>query len=376
MLLKSVKLHIKIKRVLSLTIAWVAAGIFFTIIEYLLVNPAAKIPNIKYLTPDVHISSYDFWRSVLTTILAVIIAGLSIGTFEIFYFQDRFRKKSFSYTVFIKSVTYSFAMIFLIIAGLFFDQGFSTGKSIFNPDVARDVKAYLSGTGVWAFVIYWPAVIILTQIFIQVGDSFGYGVLHNFILGRYNKPKEEQRIFMFLDLKSSTTIAEKLGHIKYHNLLNDFIDDMNDSIIFSKGEIYQYIGDEVTVSWTIKNGIENENCLQCFFSIVDEIKNKSSRYLERYGIIPDFKTGLHCGEVTIGEVGVIKKEIVFTGDVLNTTARIQELCNTYNVRLLVSKKLIDLLQIENSYLIKAIGEITLRGKSAKDILYSVERVES
>jgi len=376
MLLKSIKLHIKLKRVLNLTIAWVAAGIFFTIIEYLLVNPAAKIPNIKYLTPDVHISSYDFWRSVSTTILAAIIAGLSIGTFEIFYFQNRFRKKPFSYTVLVKSLVYSFTMILLIIIGLFLDQSFNAAKSIFHPDVLRGVTTYLSGTGVWAIVIHWTAVIILTQIFIQVGDSFGYGVLHNFILGRYNKPKEERRIFMFLDLKSSTTIAEKLGHIKYHNLLNDFIDDINDSIIFSKGEIYQYVGDEVTVSWTMKNGIENENCLRCFFSIVDKIESESPRYLERFGIIPDFKTGFHCGEVTIGEVGVIKKEIVFTGDVLNTTARIQELCNTYNVRLLVSKKLIDLLQIENRYLIKAIGEITLRGKSAKDILYNIERAES
>ncbi|HEX9740703.1 MAG TPA: adenylate/guanylate cyclase domain-containing protein [Ignavibacteriaceae bacterium] len=361
---------------MNLTIAWTAAGIFFTVIEYLLIYPASSIDNIQTLTSEVHISSYDFGRSVAVTIVAAIIAGLSIGSFEIFYFQNRFRKKSFSYTVFIKSLVYSFAMIMLIVTGLFLDQSFSADKSIFHPDVAKGVIIYLSGTGVWAFVIHWTAVIILTQIFLQVSDSFGYGVLHNFILGRYNKPKEESRIFMFLDIRSSTTIAEKLGHIKYHNLLNDFIDDINDSIIFSKGEIYQYIGDEVTVSWTMKNGIENENCLKCFFSIVDEMQRKSSRYLEKYGLVPEFKAGLHCGNVTIGEVGVIKKEIVFTGDVLNTTARIQELCNTYNVRLLVSKKLIDLLQIENRYLIKAIGEITLRGKSAKDILYSMERLES
>ena len=371
MMLKSVKLHIKIKRVLSLTIAWIAAGVFFTVIEYLLISPAAKIDNIQNLTTEVHISSYDFGRSIAVTIIAAIIAGLSIGTFEIFYFQNRFRKKSFSYTVVVKSLVYTFTMILLIIIGLLLDQSFNEEKSIFHTEVLKGVKTYLAGSGVWAFVIHWTAVIILTQIFIQVSDSFGYGVLHNFILGRYNQPKEERRIFMFLDLRSSTAIAEKLGHIKYHNLLNDFIDDINDSIIFSKGEIYQYIGDEVTVSWTMKNGIENENCLQCFFNIVDEIKNKSSRYLERYNLIPDFKTGLHCGEVTIGEVGVIKKEIVFTGDVLNTTARIQELCNTYNVRLLVSKKLIDILRVENSYLVKAIGEITLRGKSAKDVLYSV-----
>ncbi len=374
MILKSVKFQIRIKRVLNLTLFWVFAGIFFTLIEYLLVYPAAKIENIQHLTPVVHISSYNFGRSISETILAAIIAGLSIGTFEIFYFQDRFRKKSFGYTVFIKSLIYSFAMVFLIIAGLFFDQSFSTEKSIFHPDVAKAVGTFLSGTGVWAFVVYWTAIVILTQIFMQVRDNFGYGVLPNFILGRYNKPKEECRIFMFLDLKSSTTIAEKLGHIQYHNLLNDFFDDINDSIIFSKGEIYQYIGDEITVSWTMENGIENENCLRCFFSIGDKIEINSSRYMERFGLVPDFKAGMHCGKVTIGEVGVIKKEIVFTGDVLNTAARIEELCNTYGVRLLVSKKLLDVLQIKKRYLKKKIDEVTLKGKKTKNTLFTLEPV--
>jgi len=376
MILKSVKFQIKIKRVLNLTLFWVFAGIFFTVIEYLLVYPAAKIENIQHLTPVVHISTYDFGRSISETVLAAIIAGLSIGTFEIFYFQELFRKKSFSYTVFIKSLIYSFAMVFLIIVGLFFDQSFSTDKSIFHPEVAEAVVTFLSGTGVWAFVVYWTAIIILTQIFMQVRDSFGYGVLPNFILGRYNQPQEECRIFMFLDLKSSTTIAEKLGHIKYHNLLNDFFDDINDSIIFTKGEIYQYIGDEITVSWIMKKGIENENCLRCFFSIRDKIESNSNKYIKRFGLVPDFKAGLHCGNITIGEVGVIKKEIVFTGDVLNTASRIQELCNTYGERLLVSKELLDVLQIKNRYSKKIIDEVTLKGKRRKNILYTLERIDS
>jgi hypothetical protein len=119
MILQSVKLRIKIKRVLNLTLFWVFAGIFFTVLEYLLIHPAAEINNIKNLTAAVHIYSYDFWRSTSETILAAIIAGLSIGTFEIFYFQDYFRTKPFGYTVFIKSLIYSFAMVFLIIVGLY-----------------------------------------------------------------------------------------------------------------------------------------------------------------------------------------------------------------------------------------------------------------
>ena len=67
---------------------------------------------------------------------------------------------------------------------------------------------------------------------------------------------------------------------------------------------------------------------------------------------------------------------MFTGDVLNTTARIEELCNTYSVKLLVSKKLLDLLQIENRYIKNMIAEITLRGKKTKNILYNLERIES
>jgi adenylate cyclase len=352
MFLKTVRYQIKIRRVINLTLFWVFAGIFFVIIEYLLIHPASQINDIKNLTPAVHIYSYDFWRSISETILAAIIAGLSIGAFEIFYFQEYFRTKPFGYTVFIKSLIYSFAMIVLIVVGLLFDQSFNAGKSIFHPEVIKGVAIYLTGSGVWAFVIYWTAIIILTQIFILMRDSFGYGVLPNFILGRYNKPKEEKRIFMFLDLKSSTTIAEKLGHIQYHNLLNDFFDG------------------------TMKNGIENENCLRCFFSIGDKIKSNSTRYVEKFGLVPDFKAGLHCGNVTIGEVGVIKKEIVFTGDVLNTTARIEELCNTYGVKLLTSKKLLDLLQIEKRYSMKKIDEVTLRGKKTKNILYNLERIES
>ena len=99
-------------------------------------------------------------------------------------------------------------------------------------------------------------------------------------------------------------------------------------------------------------------------------------YQEKYGLVPGFKAGIHFGPVTVGEIGIIKKEIVFTGDVLNTAARIEELCNTYDVKLLLSKKLLDLLKIDNQYLIKPVDEVTLKGKKTKNILYTLERINS
>ena len=150
MMLKSAKTKIKFRKVFYLTVSWVGAGILFTVLEYLLISPAAEIENIMELTPAVHIYSYDFLRSISEMVSAAIIAGLTIGTLDICYFQERFRKKSFGYTLFVKSLVYSFTLIFLIIAGLFIDQSFSTGESLFHPDVVEAVEIYLTSTGVWA----------------------------------------------------------------------------------------------------------------------------------------------------------------------------------------------------------------------------------
>ena len=187
------------------------------------------------------------------------------------------------------------------------------------------------------------------------------------------KPKEEVRIFMFLDMKSSTTIAERLGHFKYYNLLNDFFFDVTDPIIQSKGEIYQYVGDEIVVSWLLGDGIQNINCIECFFKIVESIKKFSEKYEKQYGVIPEFKAGLHYGIVTTGEIGVKKREMVYTGDVLNTASRIQELCNNYNEKLLISKTLLDHLSIHDKYKVNKIGEISLRGRKNTEILFSINK---
>ena len=194
----------------------------------------------------------------------------------------------------------------------------------------------------------------------------------SFILGKYHHPKEEVRIFMFADIKSSTTIAEKLGNVRYFQLLNDFFDDITDPIIYTRGEIYQYVGDEVVVSWSMKNGVPNANCLKCFFEMRQALSKKAKTYEEKYGLVPEFKAGLHVGEVTTGEIGAIKKDIVYSGDVLNSAARIQALCNEYHQKLMISEQLWKQLDEPPQYKTTNLGQIELRGKEAKLNLVGIE----
>lgn len=185
--------------------------------------------------------------------------------------------------------------------------------------------------------------------------------------------EEVERIFMFLDITSSTAIAEDLGHVKYFELLNDFFNDLAKPIEQHKGEIYQYVGDEVVVSWSFEEGIRDANCLHCFFDILDTIDELSFKYLEKYEMVPSFKAGMHYGKVSTGTIGTIKKEIIYTGDVLNTTSRIEGQCNQHNVNLLLSKDLMDKLPNEDQFKFVEIGEISLRGKASFVTLYTGER---
>lgn len=353
----------KLKKVLILTAGWTVAGIYFTIPQHFILFIFFK--NTPYL--------YPFWTTLIITIIFTILIGLLIGSIEIFYFRNKLRNKTFIIVIIIKAIFYLCSLALIVISFYFIqNKGFIYLFSIF-PEYSQQLKNVIP-FAIFYNILNWVLILGITKLIINVNRRLGQGSLQNIFRGKYYSPKEELRIFMFLDIRSSTTIAEKLGHVKYFSFLNEFFYDVTDPIILHRGEIYQYVGDELVVTWKIEKGIEDTNCIDCFFSIQETIENKSNIYMNKYGIIPSFKAGLHCGSITVGEVGEIKRDIVFTGDVLNTASRIEELCNKFNKNILISKTLLDILYLDNKYQSKEISKIKLRGKQGEDTIYSIKRI--
>jgi adenylate cyclase len=104
------------------------------------------------------------------------------------------------------------------------------------------------------------------------------------------------------------------------------------------------------------------------------IAGLKERYESKYGLVPDFKAALHYGKVIAGEIGIIKRDITFSGDVLNTTARIQSKCNEYKVKILSSDELLQKLSYARNYQRIPIGDIELKGKEAKVALSTLEMI--
>lgn len=313
---------------------------------------------------------YDLFYSFLSISLMTIFLGLAFGIIEESAFKNRFRHLPFTLKIISKTLLY---IVLLIITLLIFSVGLNTvntSRSLTDVEVYRSVYTFFSSYALVSIVLFAGFFISLSLFITEIVDYLGLDVVSNFFSGKYAKPVYENRIFMFLDMKSSTTIAEKLGHKKHYELINEYYGDMTEAIVRTEGSIYQYVGDEIVVSWKLEKGLKNWNCLQCFFLIEKSIEDKSEHYQKKYGVVPKFKAGFHCGEVTRGQIGQIKRDLLYTGDVLNATARIQGLCNQLGVNLLISDQLKDLLPI-NSLRYQLMGDFELRGRHKKEELFAV-----
>jgi len=355
---------IQFYKIIFLVCFWIFCGVFITFYDASVIGFKSEIEG----------GGYSLLHNLFSSMLICAIGGILLGTLEVSYLGNLLRKKPFGITMLLKTVIYLMFMLFFISIYVLYTYSSEFNKPMLSGDVLKLYVGFIFSVRIVMTLIYWGIACMSALFILQVNDKFGQGVLLSFLLGRYHRPKEEKRIFMFMDLKSSTTFAEKLGHIKYSQFIQDCFFDITDVITTYGAKIYQYVGDEVVLSWSTGEGIEHGRCINTFFAYDTLIKNKKTYYKNKYGIIPEFKAGLHLGTVTVAEVGEIKKELAYHGDVLNTAARIQGKCNDAQKRLLISESLKTELEGQKLFNFSNIGEVSLKGKAKSLNLYEVKQV--
>ena len=344
--------QIRMKQLQVIIIAWMLIGFIIAVYDHLVMHTN----NSAGTSAD-----YSFVVSLAINIGSGLIGALMGGSLLVFFVNVRYRDKPYGHTII--AVILFFIAIIALIAFLiaFFSGPIATGKE-FLPTLASMMPRTLKA------LIVWSMVVAITQLLLQVNSKFGQGIFLNVIKGKYNTPKPEEKMFMFLDLNSSTRIAEQLGDEKYHALLKDFFSDITTPILENRGEIYQYVGDEVVIAWNYQDGSQNQHVIKCFYDMKLQIKKYEQKYLRKYGLVPTFKAGIHGGRVIAGEVGVIKRDITYSGNVLNTASRILNKCAELQAELIASDDVLSALGLLKEYIPKPLGAIRLRGKEESVIL--------
>ena len=216
----------------------------------------------------------------------------------------------------------------------------------------------------------WLLIFVLLQLVIEMVKKYSPGIFLDVLFGKYRHPIVENRIIMFIDLKDSTPIAEKLGHVDYFKFIRRFINYVSAALIQHNGRIYQYVGDEIVVSW-LCNSKNAKRCIDALIETRKLLQKNGESFRRDFGIIPEFRVGIHIGEVTVGEIGIIKKDLAMSGDTMNTTARIRSACSELNQKFIVSKDVIDTLDLKD-WQSESLGLVDLKGKNAGIELFALK----
>lgn len=318
----------------------------------------------KYYNPETHLA-----KEILIREGIVFIISLLVGYFLVSVLKNYLRNSSLWFNLTIKTlilaVTATIMTFFIYISYEWLIAGHSLSASY-------DKFMYnLMHRGLLLEKMpEWIMLFIFTMLAIEVNEKYSPGVFFDIMIGKYLQPREERRIIMFLDLKDSTPIAEKLGHKEYFKFIRDFIFYISAGFIENNGRIYQYVGDEIVVWWPESK--ENaKKAIAALLSARKELNKNFNRFKRKYGTLPEYKVGTHTGIVTVGQVGIIKKDLVMSGDAINTAARIRSACTEMNQKFIISKEMMELLDMKE-WQTESLGEVDLKGKNQSVELFALK----
>lgn len=347
------------KRIIFWVIAWTLAAYLFFIIRT--VGTQGEVAG-NFLTDS------PFFYNILPLTLSGILLALLFIIMEAVTNQPRIRKRSFRWIIVIKLISFAVMSYLVVLLSMILGRiGNTEGLSLLRPREVFLTPAYQ------VILLYITLVGGLFSFLELIDRKLGPDTLFYLIVGKYYHPKQEQRIFLFLDMESSTTIAEELGHIRYSQLLQDCFADLTQVVLDTEANIYQYVGDEAILQWLPEKGLRENRCIKAFFLYEAILQERAGYYQSQYGLLPKFKGGMHMGDITRAEVGVIKQELAFHGDTINTTARIQSLCSKLEKDFLISEAVLSSIAPDKAFKIEPAGQEQLKGKKKMVSLSSVQR---
>jgi adenylate cyclase len=301
----------------------------------------------------------------------MLVSGLGLGALLVVVNHvsevPALRQKALGQIILLKSGLYlaSFVIVALLVHAVFL-------LFVFSWEEIRGLWALTSPRMITTLVAVQVLNLLALTFLLEVRRKVGPGNLWALLTGRYHRPREEDRVFLFLDLKGSTSIAERLGHARYSQFIRHCYHDLTEAILLFRAQVYQFVGDEVVLTWPAGSVDAEKHSLETFFAFQERLNERRSWYEEAFGVAPEFRGGVEEGLVTATEVGDIKREIAFHGDALNIAARLLDLCREYQQPVLISGRIQLAVAGDPRLATELHGEITLRGKTAPVAVYGVE----
>jgi adenylate cyclase len=282
-----------------------------------------------------------------------LVMSLALGIIELFILDGPLRTwlsgLSFAINLSVRSAIYAAVIVLL--------QWFPIGEAVAGLPREMSSKTF------WAGFAYSAVLSIVVNLGLGISNIVGYRTFLNFITGRYHAPVEENRFVLFVDIAGSTGLAQRLGGKGIHRLLDRTFRLLTLAVSDYRGEVLNYVGDEVIVTWRERSGAIDCRPLRCFMAMRNELTQASRQFEHEFGVVPRIRGSLHFGPVIVGEIGDVKRAIVFNGDVMNTAARLEELSRNVDGGFLASRTAMERFSSAPPFAVNDLGRLPIRGRT-------------
>lgn len=179
---------------------------------------------------------------------------------------------------------------------------------------------------------------------------------------------------MFVDIRGFTPMSENLQPEQVVQILNEYLTLTTESIFKHNGMLDKFIGDATMAVFNAPFDLEDYlyEAVATAWDIKSGSDELGKKLMEQFGRTVSFGIGVNCGDAVVGNIGCeFRMDYTAIGDTVNTAARLESRAKPGQI--LISEKLYKAL--EDRIEAEEVGEMELKGKSNKIMVYSVTAIE-
>ena len=214
---------------------------------------------------------------------------------------------------------------------------------------------------------------IVVNLLLAMSRLLGAGTLRSIIIGRYHRPRREERAFVFVDIRDSVSVEDRIGDVRFYSYVVEIFHAVEQAAMETGGEVLDYIGDQVMLSWP--TGQSGAGPFNFVLALADHLGRIQSELRSRYGADAAVRVGIHAGLIVAGEIGVFRRKIVLLGSAVNVAARVEQIARDLHADCIATGAALERFELPKALSATSLGVKQLRGKADAVELWQIKAAE-
>lgn len=184
--------------------------------------------------------------------------------------------------------------------------------------------------------------------------------------------EEREVSILFSDIRSFTSMSEKLTPNQVSELLQAYFTPMTAQITRTDGTLDKFIGDAIMAFWNapLDTREHQRKAVSSALGMHKALQELNLQFRERFNLELQIGIGLHCGQVRVGNMG--SKDLfdyTIIGDSVNLASRLEGLTKYYGQGLIVSESIRNACGDQEFYF-QEVDTVRVKGKALPIVIYA------